>query len=92
MAGRMLTIGLVKEFLHLRRLPLRERAYLDENIEECRVVDPDTPGPSTAADQQYPVDPTAITLMEELRDIVLTDRELADKVSKLVRLQNLHIC
>jgi hypothetical protein len=72
------------EFLHLRKLPLRERAYLDENLEECRVVDPDAPGPSTSIVQQHPVDPAAIALMEELRDIVLTDRELADKVSNLV--------
>jgi ATP-dependent RNA helicase DDX55/SPB4 len=68
------------EFLNLRKVPLRERAYLDDALEDSRAVDPNQPGPSNASMQSHAADPAAFRLMEELRDIVLTDRELADKV------------
>jgi len=70
------------EFLNLRKVPLRERAYLDETLDNSRAVDPDQPGPSKAATRSHAVDPAAFALMEELRDIVLTDRELSDKGAK----------
>ncbi|ODN80662.1 ATP-dependent rRNA helicase SPB4 [Cryptococcus amylolentus CBS 6039] len=55
-------------FLETRKIPLTEHAYVSADLEPV-------PMPST-------LDPAAVDLMKEIRKIILTDRELADKGAK----------
>lgn len=75
--------------MQLRKVPLTERSYAEEESNKAES--------STAAlkakkhevveaFQTGNVDPAAIELMEEIRDVTLTDRELADKVSLFFRI------
>ncbi|ORY27454.1 P-loop containing nucleoside triphosphate hydrolase protein [Naematelia encephala] len=59
------------EFLAVRKIPLDRQAYLDHQLKQ---VDD---APETAT-----IDPAALELLCDIREIVLTDRELADKAAK----------
>lgn len=57
------------DFLNVRKIPLVREAYIDHNLA------PDETGPIT-------LDPAAVDLMETIRTILKTDRELHDKAAK----------
>ncbi|WWC87839.1 uncharacterized protein L201_002733 [Kwoniella dendrophila CBS 6074] len=56
------------DFLSIRKIPLTKQSYLSASLDEIEI--PDT------------VDEGALTLLSEIRKIILTDRELADKGAK----------
>ncbi len=58
---------MVLDFLAVRKIPLTRYPYLDRNLE--------------GADDSVDTDPAALELQSYIRKIVLTDRDLADKVS-----------
>jgi hypothetical protein len=67
------------EFLALRKIPLRKQAYIGPTEDQAENDDAES---STAGEKaSYTVDPAADALQLAIQNIVLEDRDLADKVS-----------
>lgn len=56
------------DFLSARKIPLLPHGYIDEALEETQLP--------------LGLDPAATDLLDEIRQITLTDRDLADKAAK----------
>ncbi|KAJ9119671.1 hypothetical protein QFC22_003381 [Naganishia vaughanmartiniae] len=69
------------EFLALRKIPLRKQAYIGPEAEDQ--VDNEGGESSTAAEKSpFAVDPAADAMQLAIQNIVLEDRDLADKAAK----------
>ena len=55
------------EFLRIRKIPLTDQAYIGQDL--------------SAVKPPLGLDPDCTALRDQIRELVLTDRELADKVS-----------
>lgn len=70
----LLTYVSFTEFLKLRKIPLTKQRYLLDAETSDEANDETKPSRET-------VDPKAMDLLEQMRDIVVKDRALNDKVS-----------
>jgi hypothetical protein len=71
------------EFLALRKIPLRKQSYI---LAENHVDEGES---STAEAKPYVIDPAALKLQRTIQDIVLEDRDIADKVRPQLSLSTL---
>ncbi|KAJ9110473.1 hypothetical protein QFC19_001599 [Naganishia cerealis] len=69
------------EFLALRKIPLRKQAYL-EAVDMVKTESPESSTAVTGEKAPFAVDPCAETLQLAIQNIVLEDRDLADKAAK----------
>lgn len=71
---------LTAEFLALRKIPLRKESYIlaQDHVDQGESSTPDA--------KAYTIDPAAQELQRVIQDIVLEDRDLADKVRPPTRL------
>lgn len=67
------------EFLALRKIPLRKQAYIE--AEDGDDTEQAGESSTTNAKSEWSVDPAALELQRTVQDVVLEDRDLADKVS-----------
>ncbi|KAJ9110795.1 hypothetical protein QFC20_002836 [Naganishia adeliensis] len=68
------------EFLALRKIPLRKQAYIE--AEDGDDTEQAGESSTTNAKSEWSVDPAALELQRTVQDVVLEDRDLADKAAK----------